>query len=190
MKKILFTDALTEAVISGKKTVTRRIAKPISENIDKMRYGVLRRGANPQKDGRTIYSIAGTIYRPAFKVGDIVAVAQKYKDFRWPAPQRSDFQKILHSAGWNNKMFVRADLMPHRIRITNVRIERLQAIQKEDCLKEGITTNGVLHYVDGEGIDPHPDARSAFRTLINRTCGSGTWERNPWVWVYDFELVK
>lgn len=33
-------------------------------------------------------------------------------------------------------------------------------------------------------------ARDAFSTLIDKVNSKGTWESNPFVWVYDFELVK
>lgn len=48
---------------------------------------------------------------------------------------RSDFKD---KASWNNKRFVKGDLMPHQIRIIDVRIERPQDITDESCLKEGI----------------------------------------------------
>ena len=100
-------------------------------------------------------------------------------------------------------MFVRAELMPNQIRITNVRIERLQDISDADCLKEGIY---AYYYGDEkekrfyeippngysfDGTDFHyPTPREAFAYLIDKVSDKGTWERNPYVWVYDFELVK
>ena len=45
--------------------------------------------------------------------------------------------------GWNNKMFVRADLMPHRIKITGIKLERLQDISEEDIYKEGFEKQSV-----------------------------------------------
>lgn len=45
---------------------------------------------------------------------------------------------MTESAGWTNKMFVRANLMKRHIRITDVKVERLRDISEEDCLKEGI----------------------------------------------------
>ena len=82
---------------------------------------------------------------PALQVGDIVAIAQPYKDIIECMAEYSDI--IINAdgsinrefkAGWTNKMFVRGNLMPHHIRITDIKIERLQDISKEDCLKEGI----------------------------------------------------
>ena len=91
-------------------------------------------------------------------------------------------------------MFVDSSLMPHKIRITNVRIERLQDISDEDCLREGVrkvvNENGidVQYYVDHDACFETP--REAFARLIDKVSGKGTWERNPYVFVYDFELIK
>ena len=93
-------------------------------------------------------------------------------------------------------MFVRADLMPHQIRITGVRVERLQDISDEDCLREGILEDcpGVQYSFPTEigycGQYPFGSPRDAFAALIDRISGKGTWEKNPWVFVYEFELVK
>ena len=103
--------------------------------------------------------------------------------------------------GWNNKMFVRADLMPHRIRITDIKVERLQNISHEDCLKEGITTitEGKKKVGNGFGWDTIADtlerdtfftAKAAFAALADKIGGKGTWERNPWVFAYEFKLIK
>lgn len=207
MKKILFNDrcGLTEAVLDGRKTMTRRIIKCPKEIDGKWVSGlaIVRHPKSREvieclaldDEGGEISNIV-----PTYKVGEIVAVAQKYKDFRWPAPQRSDFQEILHSAGWNNKMYVRADLMPYRIRITNVKVERLQDISEEDCLREGIRTltseSNPTHYTfDGwrfknKVFRCSDTPREAFAALINKISGNGTWEKNPYVFVYEFELIK
>lgn len=115
-----------------------------------------------------------------------------------------------NSHGWDNKMFVRADFMPHQIRITGIRIQRLQDISDEDCLKEGISLwTEAEDYIDSRikksvdeliaaGITPYQipkcwgsydSPRAAYAALIDKVSGKGTWERNPWVFVYDFEHV-
>ena len=100
-------------------------------------------------------------------------------------------------------MFVRASEIPHQIRIVNVRAERLQDIQEDDCLKEGIypyyygdekekrfyeiPPNGYTF----DGTDIHySEPREAFAHLINKVSRKDVWEENPYVFVYDFELVK
>lgn len=96
--------------------------------------------------------------------------------------------------GWSNKMFVRAEDMPHHIRITKISIERLQDIKSEDCLKEGLWRAGDVG-LEGTTYWYH-GANSSFRTpqeayasLIGRISGKDTWYGNPYVFVYDFELI-
>ena len=89
-------------------------------------------------------------------------------------------------------MFVKAAFMPYHIRITNVRIERLQDISNEDCLKEGIFkvwgTN--VYGIVGKNLTSWINPKDVYAYLINKISGKGTWESNPFVWVYDFELLK
>ena len=104
-----------------------------------------------------------------------------------------DFEPI---PGVHNKMFVKAEYMPHQIRITNVRVERLQDISDEDCLREGILEDcpNVQYSFPTEigycGQYPFNTPREAFAALIDKVSGKGTWASNPWVFVYEFELVK
>lgn len=132
-----------------------------------------------------------------FKVGEVVAVAQSYHSLNksgYVAPE------WLDHAGYENKMFVRADLMPHHIRITGVRVERLQDISDQDCLREGIREKSDFphkksfpFYFDGgkhSWDNSFSTPRKAFAALIDKVSGKGTWESNPWVFVYVFELVE
>lgn len=116
-------------------------------------------------------------------------------------PERNRISRgtLGKSKGWNNKMFVRAEACKHQIRITNVRAERLQDISDEDCLKEGIIKGKVgsedTHFMDAYYIptlkkDPFCTPQGACSYLIDKISGKGTWENNPYVFVYDFELVK
>lgn len=103
-------------------------------------------------------------------------------------------------------IFVRADLMPHHISITNVRVERLQDISDEDCIKEGVREvcvnnnwgNSASHwefqvlYEDKFGrtkLLRGATPQEVYAALIDKISGYGTWETNPYVFVYDFELV-
>ena len=96
-------------------------------------------------------------------------------------------------AGYKNKMFVKADLMPHHIRITDIKVERLQDISDEDVLREGVWQMGELFYVSkAVGETPEvafPTAREAFWYLIDKVSGKGTWESNPFVVAYSFKLI-
>lgn len=204
MKKIMFNDkyGLTKAVLEGRKTQTRRVVP--QSLIDKYEewYDDVFCIAKPS--GSTIETINDWLLRKhtRYHVGEIVAVAQSYKDIGF-----SDTEPAIHNelrAGWDNKMFVRGDLMPHQIRITDVRVERLQEITDECCLKEGITdmgTGGSLRYSFTENVkqttgdiiafsNNFATAKEAFAHLINKVSKKGTWEANPYVSVYDFELIR
>lgn len=192
MKKIMFNDkfGLTQAVLDGRKTMTRRISE------DQIRNSIF------CKSGYE--SIHGYEIKPKYKVGEVVAIAQSYRDSGYSPDSLDRHPKDLSirgflkdSAGWNNKMFVKSYACKHHIKITNVKIERLQDISDEDCLKEG-----VIHaYTDNNGIKiyhtPHTKrgylstdvAQQAFSFLIDKVSGKGTWESNPFVFAYEFVLV-
>lgn len=86
--------------------------------------------------------------------------------------------------------------------LTNIRVERLQDISDEDCLKEGIRKIDPLDSCicatePTYGIDGHEyenrhftKPRGAYAALIDKVSGKGTFDSNPWVFVYEFELVK
>lgn len=76
-----------------------------------------------------------------YKVGEIYAIAQSYETvYHEQGLETLDMlvSSWKNSKGWRNKLFVRADAMTHHIRIINVKIERLQDIDDESCMKEGI----------------------------------------------------
>ena len=201
MKKIMFNDQyrLTEAVLEGRKTQTRRIIKCPRTFKGEWVAGFnihIRQSDKKVVDWPCMYDadereFDGGEILPRYKVGEIVAIAQSYADI---GIESFPFCE----AGWRNKMRVKADLMPHQIKVTNVRIQRLQNISDEDCLAEGIVKK-----VGYEGIPRYyvpwykhtwayatDSAKDAYRFLIDKVSGKGTWESNPWVFVYEFELVK
>lgn len=214
----MFNDklGLTQAVLEGRKTMTRRICKydrpdeswdivfPVFESKDYDNEGNL---VSPlfgafgwkNKDG----DFTGW-NNPLYKVGEVVAIAQSYRDLGYSPDSLDRHPKDLsirglmkNSAGWNNKMFVISYACKHHIKITNVKIDRLQYISDEDCLKEGI----IHAYTDNNGIKryhtPHTKrgylstdvAQQAFAVLIDKVSGKGVWESNPFVFVYEFVLV-
>lgn len=204
MKKIMFNDKhrLGQAVLEGRKTQTRRF---ITLNANQyVRVVALDNGsffsyvAQKGKPSAFMEELELPEYdgelSPAYFIGEEVAIAQSYFDCgtKWAREHIDIASDLIKQSGYRNKMFVKADLMPHRIKITNIRVERLQDISDEECLKEGIickngryiveTYKGVVFYTT--------DARQAFAYLIDKVSGKGTWDSNPYVFVYDFELVK
>ncbi len=223
MKKIMFNDkfGLTKAVLEGRKTMTRRMIKqPPYENFDIAfpAPGIAFDEKNPlcgafcwvNKDNPEEHT---EWIRPQYKIGEEVAVAQAYinifsNEFFTSEQEYELIEEVEKlSAGCTNKMFVKAELMPYRIRITNVKLQRLRNISNVDCLKEGVVE--CVREIGGAKVKKyhpsqrHADAakevgwgvvydtsRDAFARLIDWVSGDGTWEKNPYVFVYEFELVN
>lgn len=230
MKKIMFNDryGLTQAVLDGKKTMTRRLmTMTLHRENGKDMTPVVPDDMFIASDGMAHFQIGGKNYivpkknQPAYHVGEEIAIAQRYED----AINPNWVNRLIYQdeKGWTNKMFVRADLMPHRIRITNIKVERLQDISEEDCQREGIVPITWRQWLEQDINDLSPqkykdwdvwtlpkfidglsdpwkesdpdeyiakEPRTAFAVLISKLMGRKTWERNPWVFAYEFKLLK
>lgn len=199
MKKIMFNDkyGLTKAVLDEKKSQTRRFVPEEILNhfhelliIDKEceEAGLATSGF---KSFNEYCLYAMQFQKQCYKIGEEVAIAQCYADIAYCLPKDLNLKS---EKGWHNKMFVRAELMPHRIKITKVRIERLQDISYDECEKEGIKKDPYFgdYHIDTNNIHLYSSTtpRKAFASLINQLYGKGTWDSNPLVIVYDFILVK
>ena len=198
MQKIMFNEryGLNDAVLEGYKKNTRRAEFSAEEQ------QVLNEADDVYMDGDYVVahfdSAEDVRFATRYKVGEIVAVAQSYEMIRNCMTIGDPLlpEWTASSAGWRNKMFVKAELMPHRIRITGIRAERLQDISDEDCIKEGIIydKNSAFGYAGVRGqtrtfcLGRTP--REAFSALIDKVSGRGTWASNLWVVVYKFELIK
>lgn len=226
-KKIMFNDKfdLTQAVLEGRKTMTRRIFYipdklapylDIDDTFDIVDNCIIWKDKSD--------NIRMT-FEPKYKVGEVIAIAQSYMDvdnYYYAALRRKtsihgqiideldlvdihDIIKwkslrddLMNTPGWTNKMFVKADLMPRHIEFTDRKVERLQDISDEDCLKEGIYEDSgddefppsIFYEFEGNKDNGFDTPREAFAALIDKVSGKGTWESNPYVWVYEFELMK
>lgn len=197
MKKIMFSDkmGLTEAVLKGKKTMTRRVVNP-QPTYDEDK-GLLWNGCysglgtdNPRDAYRNFR------HNSLYKVGEVIAIAQSYATVLKGENQEYSERVFNHlelngyGAGLDNKMFVRADLMPHKVKITSVEVDRLQNTSIDDCFKEGVEKTHNLYYrlplFDGRF---YRTPITAFTAMIEKANGKGTWARNPYVFVYEFELL-
>ncbi len=196
MKKIMFNDkyCLTQAVLDGTKTMTRRVLR----------------------EGTPLGNWRETAKRLPYKVGDIVSIAQSYKTIYEELEPQGNWEAnewwcsawdivgggLDTSAGYRNKMFVRADFMIHHIKITDVKVESLQDIPDDDIMREGIRkesfAGGCMFCYNkayirngNRRIEPiyNSTPRRAFASLMYKIIGGRTWESNPWVVAYSFELV-
>lgn len=187
----MFTDkyGLTQAVLEGRKTMTRRIIH--AENIpDDPEYGYA-----PNIDACCVFNEDDVVAKSQYNLCEVVAIAQCY--YNVYGHETCISERGEKDSGIFNKMFVRADSMPHHIKITSVRVERLQDISDEDCLREGVyelrETHGkpsAYSFIgDNAYFGKRKSPREAFAALIDKVSGNGTWDSNPLVWVYEFKLV-
>lgn len=211
MKKIMFNDRflLTEAVLQRRKTQTRRIITH-----PQIFKGKIVRGfyvCKNYKDEVTeicMYDedespIDGGQILPYYKVGETVAVAQRYSvvfdeylaDNDHPELYEGISQRYVGgSKGWCNKMFIKPDLMPHQVLITDVRVQRLQEITDEECMLEGIQKYDIIgdiqRYITSDGGLVSDDVKHCYSWMIDKISGKGTWDKNPFVFAYSFKLER
>lgn len=158
---------LTAAAIKGEKTQRRVIA-----------------GWNTKKNGESV------ITPSTYEVGDELVLIQPYKDVPELAGKGLETEQ-----GWKNKMFAKIENLPYKVRITNVRLERLHDISNEDALAEGVKTyhcDGMPNVYSFEGnkkLQMYATPREAFQVMCDGIFGLGVWRRNPDVYVYDFEVI-
>ena len=166
MKKILFNDkyGLTQAVLEGIKTQTRRIIKTSDafervnpdfdwddEDIENWENDFALRVKNmSETEKKECFNYL--LNHPKYKVGEIVAVAQSYKDV--DSYYSAAYQRQLEWDGVAHKYYVNYD-----------------------------KTNGSKIYFKAS-------PKESYAVLIDKVSGKGTWESNPYVFVYDFNLVK
>lgn len=198
MKKIMFNDkyGLTEAVLAQRKTQTRRII-PSADHENRRYEGTLKvRNTLGQIGLLALFNDVRVF--SAYYIGEEVAISQSYRAILEKSNVYPNANELKELPGYRNKMFVRAEDMPHHIRITKIRVERLQDISDKDCLAEGIEVfpdrkiceygfrfvkGEALHWIGADSL------RQVYASLIDKVSGKGTWESNPYVFVYDFRLI-
>lgn len=186
-RPILFKGPLVRAILSGQKTVTRRLLK--------MPHGLWETSAT----GELVPIPANCPYG---KPGDRLWVRETWARIRvaqapdqeWVVYRESD-NRIDYGGPWKPgiHMFRRDSRI--LLEITAVRVERLQDISEQQAQAEGVRLmrDGSDTWVSREGpgnlVTPWPTAKEAFSDLWNSINGPHAWEANPWVWVVEFKRV-
>lgn len=191
----MFNDkyGLTEAVLAERKTQTRRII-PSADHKNR-RYEGAPKLTNPDGTKSVLAQFSDKRVLSAYAINEVVAIAQAYKNIpKFPQLSKQAVEELKQSPGWNNKMFTKLDLMLHHIRITDIRVERLHDISDKDCIAEGIEVfpdEYGFRFVKGEALHwiCADSLRQVYASLIDKISGKETWESNPYVFVYDFELI-
>ena len=212
---ILFNSDMIRSILDGRKTATRRCAKPKSRNACGF-YATFRKSDNAfagvcdyDDDGRMLEYPQTPPYQP----GDILYVRETWHEFplncyHYLADFRSDRDKEFFEAvtdvRWRPSIHMPKEAARIWLEVTNVRVERLQDISDDDCMKEGIrawTKDGKLYKyypADEEGDYPNcawsecpRTPKEAMEKVWDSTIKKSDlerygWDANPWVWVIEF----
>lgn len=207
-RPILFSTPMVQAIIRGDKTQTRREVKGISHplwNLDLFRYD----GINEQGSHIMVNDIMGVyagIECPYGKVGEILWVRETWQhtkclnlnpeDENYGYVYKADNQPWDDYENWKWKpsIYMPKEACRLRLKITDVRIERLQDISKKDAIAEGVEIigdyDGLKLYKDYLGDDGFISPSSSFHTLWQSINGSESWYSNPLVWVITFKALN
>jgi len=209
-RPILFSGPMVRAIVTGQKTVTRRVMKP-----------------QPQKAPVDVVDGVPSWDSPTNSAGEVQMNTQHGKPCPYGKPGdrlwvRETFSRS-NPGGDEGVYFYRADgrfpsvmgggcfygdeiwkpsiHMPRfasriLLEVTDVRVERLQAITWEEALDEGI---GDHRFECDRPVEPdgYPACScgsvgyvDAFAELWNTINGTGAWDTNPWVWVVEFKRIE
>jgi hypothetical protein len=201
-KPILFSTPMVQAILEGRKTQTRRIVKKQFLNGDEPRFST----RNSESTGVC----------PFGKIGDVLWVketscfvllehahillegASDKNRMMFKASIHEDWMKFAKEKfnyKWIPSLFMPKDAARIWLKITNIRVERLNDISDEDAKNEGIK----LSEHSSENVDiwyRYDDVsytflpQTSFRTLWESINGKDSWNNNPWVWVIEFERIE
>jgi hypothetical protein len=174
-KPILFSAPMVNAILGGRKTMTRRVANgALWMAPDGSLKFIDKRGIRPVLDACPYGKPGHTLWvRETFAVNCVGGESFVF--------YRADSYPDGDGAPWKPSIFMPRKYSRIALRITDVRVERVQDITPDDCIREGINWVEV-----GPDLS---DIIDAFRSLwdgINAKRGYG-WDANPYVWVVSFE---
>lgn len=224
IKPILFNTEMVRAILDGRKTCTRRLIKPqpdkkhiyplgfVTDSTEKKEVGCFGFAANEY--GGSIQYV-----KPPYQPGDILYVRETWEHFEccccegdehgncYREPQQSALNKscgcymyratdeIYGDAMWHPSIRMPKEAARIWLKVTDVRVERLQDITEEGAKKEGAIDNrGFIHSPNNEYDNVHT-AREHFVKIWNNTIKKSNldrygWDASPWVWVIEFERCE
>lgn len=215
-KPVLFNTDMVKAILDGRKTVTRR---RVGEKVCIVREDQkINKNLNGEFELYNITTRCGlpqnVFFKPPYQPGDILYVRETWSDHYVPDEEGKAKLEYCYKAdgtdikgeclpGENNRWYPSIHMPKEAARIflkvTDVRVERLQDITNEQILKEGVNKDAIRHYIKQMPSETGEWIRAAYlvewsqlwdstikRTDLNRY----GWEANPWVWVIEFERCE
>lgn len=204
MKPILFNTEMVKAILEGRKTVTRRVVKP---------QPIWRKSPIQQKGHPEYWANWDDekIYKSPYRPGNILYVRETFCHIFGRYVYRADYDALAEDTKslWRPSIHMPREAARIFLRVTDVRVERLWEMGKEDAMKEGITPVSkpggcrCQWAFDGCMEDPCPNRTAyeierymdPFYQLWQNTIKPADlplygWAANPWVWVVEFERIS
>ena len=220
IKPILFNTEMVRAILDGRKSCTRRVVKPqpkarLCYTYAGSHKGCIGKWIYPSKGVREFwggeYKLPENIkdeelskqWNPPYHTDDILYVRETWKKapngyYYYEDWQRNDIADVTK---WKPSIHMPKEAARIWLKVTDVRVERLQEITPKDAEKEGV---GNLFYDDigysdknyGTEVDTeYGIAKEQFAWLWESTIKKSDldrygWDANPWVWVIEFERCE
>ena len=216
IKPILFNTEMVRANLDGRKSCTRRLVKPQPDEKHTYPLGFVTDSTEKRDIGCFGFGIdeyGGSVQyaKPPYHIGDILYVRETWQylyeldgneqviedtgKYYYAATDTIPFNTYVDKNGvehdhapWRPSIHMPKEAARIWLKVTNVRVERLQGITAEGIRNEGISSMAV-HAGDME------IALKEWENLWNSTIkksdlDSYGWEANPWVWVIEFERCE
>ena len=190
VKPILFNTDMVRAILDGRKDATRRIVKGFIPDDAVWGYTAFTPKGYISCRGTFADGYGEKFFKLPCEPGDILYVRETWKRapngyYYYEDWQRDDIADITK---WKPSIHMPKEAARIWLRVTDVRVERLQEITSEQISREGVEVE-YPHVLNGE------EKRYAFSTLWNSTVKKSDinyygWNANPWVWVIEFEQCE
>ena len=201
IKPILFNTEMVRAILDGRKSCTRRICKDANEctvpdmefyNADRRTYAV-----HNFVDKEHTEQLSTAERTCPICTGDILYVRETWKKapngyYYYEDWQRNDIADITK---WKPSIHMPKEAARIWLKVTDVKIERLQDVTEDGAKAEGAIDNrGFIHSPENE-YDRIHTAREHFIRIWNSTIKKSNlnrygWDASPWVWVIEFERCE
>ncbi|MBJ6957471.1 hypothetical protein JG654_13980 [Vibrio cholerae] len=193
---MIFNTDMVKALMAGDKVVTRR---PVKIDYERGMNGTVVRGRNGEVSVLSFAPIAGLC--PFGNFGDLIYVRETFRLFNhsdecgcsdYCSCPPSGTPVYFATCGsdseskWKPSIHMPRAASRLTLKVTDVRIERVQDITEEQAIKEGINKHHQLPAFKSH-IGYHTSPVYAFEELWNSIYGN--WEENPYVWVIEFEVI-
>ena len=213
-RPIAFNAAMVKAILAGNKSHTRRTSRIPQDTFDidyeptKRKWVFLIQGGGKPKYRQCPYGVPGDrlwVKEPWVTLSSHDELKPSDLPERlWVSYTRNRTEQLNPPAGYRVGKSRSAMFMPRwasriLLEVSSVNCERLQSINHDQAISEGITQVGMFgrfpRYRDYQGYnaDGFLDGVSSFASLwdtINGSKEGKRWIDNPWVWDVEFRVLE